>query len=250
MASITFNMFRQPLRAERSFAPGFFLWIFTGFFLPLFIVLGFWQLSRAEQKTQWFTEINQEPVAFTELELNDQSLYSNTWISAQPASGQVFLLDNKTYQGRFGYEQWCLFKTQRGVIAASLGWVAGFSDRTKLPNTDCQIHLTEQPATVRRPPQNALFSEQANSLHSSRENVWIVQALSGEWLRQFTGEPIVSFVQLHNDRLGKNIWQPSTMSPQKHLAYAIQWFAMAAALLGMFIFAGIKFGRRSRHDSD
>lgn len=248
MASMSFSMFKRSLRPEHRFAPGLLLWLFTGFFLPLFVVLGFWQLSRADQKSQWLTELKQAPVALELLALNESSLYRTTLINAQPVSDFVFLLDNKTYQGRFGYEQWCLFATERGVIAASLGWVAGFSERTKLPETSCQISLNQQAATLRMPPKNPLFDAQSNSRHSSDKNIWIVQTLSSDWLMQFTGEPIVAFVQLNNPKPGINIWQPSTVSPEKHFAYAIQWFAMAAALLGMFIFAGIRFGNRSRHD--
>ncbi|TCS41000.1 cytochrome oxidase assembly protein ShyY1 [Reinekea marinisedimentorum] len=251
MASISFNIFRHPSRPEQKrFAPGLWLSLFTGFFLPLFIVLGFWQLSRAEQKAQWFAELNRAPVSFNEMIFNEQSLYKNTLLSAQPMSETVFLLDNKTHNGQVGYEHWCLFNTGRGVVAGSLGWVAGFADRSQLPQVNCKLALNNQPATLRTPPQNPLFSEQANSLHSSQSNIWIVQALSSDWLQPFTGEPVVAFVQLNNLPSAINIWQPSTITPEKHLAYAIQWFAMAAALAAMFIFAGVKFSKRSGHDSD
>ena len=33
------------------------------------------------------------------------------------------------------------------------------------------------------------------------------------------------------------------MDPQKHLGYAVQWFAMALALLVMFVYLGIRNAR-------
>ena len=38
------------------------------------------------------------------------------------------------------------------------------------------------------------------------------------------------------------------MSPSKHVGYAVQWFALAAALLGLFIYLGIHNAREIRHE--
>jgi cytochrome oxidase assembly protein ShyY1 len=36
------------------------------------------------------------------------------------------------------------------------------------------------------------------------------------------------------------------MSPEKHRSYAMQWFGMAAALLGMFLYAGFARQKESK----
>ena len=38
--------------------------------------------------------------------------------------------------------------------------------------------------------------------------------------------------------VGPSVWQPSVMSVEKHWSYAMQWFGMSIALLGMFLYAG------------
>ena len=32
-------------------------------------------------------------------------------------------------------------------------------------------------------------------------------------------------------------WQPVVMAPEKHMAYAVQWFLLAFAAIGVFIIA-------------
>lgn len=41
-------------------------------------------------------------------------------------------------------------------------------------------------------------------------------------------------------------WQAVNMLPEKHRAYAVQWFALLFALLAMFIFFGFKNPRLNR----
>ena len=43
-------------------------------------------------------------------------------------------------------------------------------------------------------------------------------------------------------------WPIVSMSPSKHVGYAVQWFALAAALLGLFIYLGIHNAREIRHE--
>ena len=41
-------------------------------------------------------------------------------------------------------------------------------------------------------------------------------------------------------------WQAVNMLPEKHRAYAVQWFAMLLALIAMFIYFGFKNPRLNR----
>jgi len=43
-------------------------------------------------------------------------------------------------------------------------------------------------------------------------------------------------------------WPVIAMSPDKHTGYAVQWFALAAALLGLFIFLGLVNAREIHHE--
>ena len=38
------------------------------------------------------------------------------------------------------------------------------------------------------------------------------------------------------------------MSPDKHTGYAVQWFALAAALVGLYLYLGIHTSRQSARE--
>ncbi|MNN94970.1 hypothetical protein D3C81_2137010 [compost metagenome] len=41
-------------------------------------------------------------------------------------------------------------------------------------------------------------------------------------------------------------WPLVSMGPEKHLGYAVQWFALAATLLGLFVWFGVQQAREVR----
>lgn len=187
--------------------------------------------------------LEQPQVSLTSVQGSEPPLYQRTVVSARIASSPLFLLDNKTLEGRFGYEVFALAETDAGVIALSLGWLSGSADRDELPDLTLPVGIAEQSVTWRMPPTNPVLGVDANSRHPDQNEVWIVQSLTKDWLQQVSGYPVLGFAQLDDAAatgVGPVIWQPSVMTPMKHLAYAVQWFSMAAALLGMFLYAGFK----------
>ena len=232
------------------------MWLFTGVFLPLFVVLGFWQLNRAAEKEQLLARA-ETAVVFADINWQQPPLSQPVVVSGELLHDSQFYLDNKTHHGQFGYELWQLLQTPSGVVAASLGWVAGSQDRRQLPNVIAHSSLHNQAAMVRAAPTNPLFGVEANSLHQQGHNNWVVQSLTLDWLTQHSAQPVIGFVQLldaDQTGVGVNIWQPTVMSPEKHLGYAMQWFGMASALLAMFIYAGfkptMKIDTRSKHKNN
>jgi len=241
---MTFNI-RSPENPKQliQFKPGLLLWLFTCCFLPLFIILGFWQLNRANEKTQLLHLAEGGVLLAEEVDWNSVPLYRDVQISGQFVNPELFFLDNKTFNGQFGYEVWRLLNTHYGSIAVSLGWVAGSHNRDELPVLQLQTNLIKATLTLRTAPKNPLFDVGANIEHASTTQSWVVQTLSESWIKNETGEDVIAFAQLLNTKqvgVGPNIWKPTVMTPAKHLGYALQWFSMAAALLGMFLYAGFK----------
>jgi cytochrome oxidase assembly protein ShyY1 len=44
-------------------------------------------------------------------------------------------------------------------------------------------------------------------------------------------------------------WPVVAMGPEKHLGYAVQWFAMATALFGLYIYLGLHNAKEKHHGS-
>ncbi len=42
-------------------------------------------------------------------------------------------------------------------------------------------------------------------------------------------------------------WPVAAMGPEKHLGYAVQWFAMATALVGLYLYLGFNHVRNVRN---
>jgi cytochrome oxidase assembly protein ShyY1 len=236
-----FNNIRSP--ETFAFKPGRLLWFFVVFFLPLFISLGVWQLNRAEQKEQQI-EDSQGPVLKADsVDWQTPPYYRDVRFSGNVKSDVVFLLDNKTHNGQFGYEVFAPLAVSDDYFLVSLGWVKGNADRSILPELRLPETLTNAVAVIRPSPTNPIFGVEANLQHSNDSNVWVVQSLTKPWLKQVLALPISGFLQLTETEMngiGPSVWQPSVMSPAKHKGYALQWFSMAVALLGMFLYAGFK----------
>jgi surfeit locus 1 family protein len=86
------------------------------------LLLGVWQLNRATEKEPLLARLQIE-VPFDQWTENQP--LSQTEVSGHFQRKPVFLTDNKTHNGQFGYEVFCLLSTGRGAVAVSLGWVAG-----------------------------------------------------------------------------------------------------------------------------
>ena len=211
--------------------------------MPLFIVLGSWQLNRAADKAQLLALGEADVLTFEQIDWQAIPLYRDVLVTGQFSQPMVFLLDNQTRAGQFGYEIWSVVSTSAGPLALSLGWLAGDYDRSQLPLIELPARLIAGRVTLRSAPRNALFDVDSNLDQPNASNRWVVQGLSRAWLEAQLGAPVIGFGHLVDSAeqgLGPSIWQPSVMTPAKHLAYGIQWFSMAVVLLCMFLYAGFK----------
>lgn len=203
--------------------------------MPVFLTLGVWQLNRAAEKEQW---LGQADTKAQPLQPN-LSLLQQVRFQGDAIRAPVFLLDNRTYQGRVGYELLAPMRHETGLYLVSYGWIAAPPARTELPDWQIPAGKLLASGLVRPWPENALLDSQDNVPHAQNQQVWIVQALDASWLSEILGEPVNGLIQLDESALlGQPIWQPVSMTPAKHRGYALQWFAMAVALMGMFFYAG------------
>lgn len=223
-----------------KFTPGWLLTIFVAFFLPLFVYLGFWQLGRAHEKAELESQIlaGQQSIQAVP-EQGELIAYQRYRLSGRLGANFAWLLDNRTHQGQAGYEVWVPLITDQGWYLASLGWFAGGADRQSLPE-------------LLIPDQERDWIGQGRPL--SRQFVLADTPLTDQWPQVIqTVEPDamaakmgwdapLGLLQLEASQpgVGYIIWQPSVVPQARHQGYAVQWFAMALALLLMYIYAGLR----------
>jgi surfeit locus 1 family protein len=232
-------------KANRKFQPGWALTLFFTVFFVLTVGLGIWQTNRAAWKTQLMNEFDVRATATPESPLRNMKPYTHVLIEGRPETIDSLYWDNRTYDGRAGYEILVPVRLTEGdydLALVNLGWVQGEADRSRLPEMPgLPAHVTWR-GVLRPLDQNwgiGLMNEQ---------RVVDYPVLSKVFSRQINWLPyLIELDEAEPYALERN-WQPSVMPPEKHQAYAVQWFSMAVALVVMYIIVGRRSARSSFSD--
>ncbi|MGH1460886.1 MAG: SURF1 family protein [Neptuniibacter sp.] len=218
--------------------------------VPVLLSLGFWQLDRADQKRQlkqsWTEQktLSQLPPLSQFQSIQYLQLELKGFLDTQ----RFFLLDNRIRDGRVGYEVIVPFKTPLGeLLVANLGWVAAGSNRALLP----KVEVPDGKVLING---GARLISPAFSLGPLTENnIWPVriQQLNAEHMGKLLNKQILPVeVRIKQPVIpALNIeWPIAVMPPQKHLAYAVQWFVMALALVVLLIWSWRQVQREVAHE--
>lgn len=204
--------------------------------------LGLWQLQRAEEKNQRLAAIEQAAVSAPlnlqmAIDLKQEARDFPIQFKGQTQSQQFFLLDNRIQQGQVGYEVVVPVSSELGTVLVNFGWVAAPSLRSDLPKVTLSASEQEYQGILSIPLNNSLISETALF-----DQQWpkVVQQIDISLMAQHYQQDLLPFVVLldaDKNSVYVRDWQPVVMPPEKHIAYAIQWFLLAFAALTIFIIA-------------
>ncbi|MDT8427999.1 MAG: SURF1 family protein [Pseudomonadales bacterium] len=222
--------------------------LFTFALLPLLLLLGFWQLDREQEKRElqavFDRRLQDEPVALVELDPDDSNelAYRKVVLRGQFDNARYFLLDNRIHASRVGFEVIMPFSMNSGAAAQTVlinrGWLPAGANREELP-VPAPVNGEQQvTATVYVPTAPAFMLGHEDD---EAENSWprLVQTAEVAWMAAQLQEETVFPYTLRLAEGSAGLLQPNwpllNMMPEKHRAYAVQWFAMAAVLLLLFI---------------
>jgi cytochrome oxidase assembly protein ShyY1 len=228
------------------FRPGWLPTLLVFILFPLMVWLGFWQLDRAEEKRLLMAASEarrlMSPLPMQALEQQPELAYTRLMLQGTFDSAHSVLLDNRTRGGVAGVELLQPFYDQpSGLwVLVNRGWLA-WPDRRIAP----QFATPESPQRLTgwvylSPGEEFLLKQTDSSAWPKLVNAVDVPALWKQLGRggapfQVRLEPGAATYQAD--------WPIVAMDPQKHLGYAVQWFAMALALLVLFIYLGIRNAR-------
>ncbi|MDO6708488.1 SURF1 family protein [Photobacterium sp. 1_MG-2023] len=213
----------------------------TGFVLFTLVVLlglvklGLWQISRGQEKEILTAalKLRGEQTYFSLASLPEDPLWYRVRLSGTFDHSQAVLLDNQLDQGRPGYHLFYPFQTERGDwLLVNLGWIAAPQYREELPVLPEHHGLVQITGTIAPPTQLPELAQEVPGESWPRR----VQNIKPDELASATGLPLPAWVVqiAPDDPLAlKQNWQPVVMGPQKHYAYAAQWFLLAVAVAGM-----------------
>jgi surfeit locus 1 family protein len=220
-------------------------WRTTAFalvFVPIFISLGFWQLQRAEDKVviadTWEQRQLGPAVPLQALgSAPDDLAYRRVELRGEFLQQRDLLLDNRMLQGRYGFELLTPMRLAASgqLVLVNRGWVEGDRARRSLPQLQPVTGSQVLTGTVYVPPGEP-YTLGAEAFTENGPQVLL--ALDMAAIEGYLGEPLFPYtVRLEADSSAAMTidWPLLNTSPQKHRAYAVQWFCMAAALLLLFL---------------
>jgi len=233
------------------------LWlVITVLVFFVLVKLGFWQNSRALEKEQRLSQIellsSQQATSLEQLITLANKSNSFQSVNDFPVvitgkfdQSQVFLLDNQANKGRLGYRAYQVAVTDKYAVLVNLGWVQGSINRQEIPQVKALSGEYQFKGHVRLIEKGILLQEQ---VFSSVTWPLRVQQIELDKFSTLIGRQLLPFVVYldKNEPLGfeKN-WHPIVMPPEKHRAYAFQWFSLALAWLLLMLWA--KFGKNKNN---
>lgn len=215
--------------------------VLTLIFVPVAVSLGFWQFDRAEEKRQLLLQQEQQalvaPVPVQSL--NNEELVANRRVTLAGYfdNSKNWLLDNRMRNGKPGYEVVSLFvitENQQKVLI-NRGWVPGDISRKTLPSIkDIEGQQQLQASVYISPGKPLTLAEEIQQIEWPK----VIQQIDWNYIGQdIEGEllPLLLRIDPYSHGAYLTDWTVVNVQPEKHTAYAVQWFAMAAILLLLFI---------------
>jgi surfeit locus 1 family protein len=202
------------------------------------ISAGVWQIDRAEQKRQIFAtfEMAAGDDVLREL-INDQDAakfrYRHLKVSGRYDGEHQILLDNMIHDGRAGYQVLTPLRTGHEAILINRGWVPADPDRAILPVISVGDELREVVGRLIPLPSPGIRLEASRPLSVSSWPRRLLYPTVEELLDQLdyvVHDYLLLLDQDEPDGFTRE-WRPVLMSPEKHIGYAVQWFALALTVL-------------------
>lgn len=235
-----------------AFRPGWLPSLLVALLLPGLLWLGVWQLQRGEEKRQLLASFEArrqaEPISLEQLEPLRDPAYRRVQLRGFLDSEHSLLLDSRIRDGQAGVELLQPFYDQASGLWVLLnrGWLP-WPDRRTPPRFETPEGMLQLTAWVYVAPAAGM-----NLGTGTASEGWprLITRVEADSLWQQLGRGGLSFeTRLQPGPASYRVdWPVVAMSPSKHLGYAVQWFALATALLGLFIYLGIHNAREHRHE--
>ena len=241
--------------AGRDFTPS--LWATLAMLggVALTVALGFWQLGRAEFKQALQSRINdfarQAPLAIGAQALDVETvLLRPVQARGHYEPAHLVFIDNRVYHNRPGYYVMMPLRIAGSdkFVLVNRGWIAAGTERNRVPTVKTPIGEVVVRGTATAPSER--FLELSSKV--AEGNVW--QNMVLERYRQATRLDVQGIILQQtaavpppDDGLVRD-WPPVDLKRNTHLAYAVQWFALAVAIFLYYLVVNVR--RKSDTEPD
>lgn len=234
----------MSLITNRRFVFNWKLSVFALVCLVVFIQLGVWQLSREEEKRAFLQQqqirVTQEPLPASEIPLEGELYGLPVILRGTFDQEMTFLLDNRVLNGKVGFEVQQLFRdTSGGNYLVNRGFVQ--MGRTRQDPVDIPSVSTGEVSVkgyiYQRDKSNTAMHN--GDISNTPFPVIVQHTDIVQFGNRLDVELYPHLIRLLEGEIGAlpRHWPDTTMQPEQHRGYAIQWFTMALAVTMAWMFA-------------
>lgn len=230
------------------FVPGWMSSLVTLLLLPLFVYLGSWQYYRMTEKEIIEARLkDQTPIAWGEpaIETNFAHYrYRTLHIQGQFLQDKDILLDNQTFKGQVGYRVFTPFLplgTKQKILLIDRGWIPA-STRSQLPALTPITGPVILTGILNKLSPGITLKEEGLPDHIDHSPIRL-QKIPFDTLSGLLGGEVYPFIlQLTANSRHGYVTLPINLqvSSLRHLGYAVQWFAMALAVLIYYVIVNFR----------
>lgn len=212
-----------------------------------FVRLGFWQLHSAAEKRSLMAQhaLNQQSIVeLTAANAEAVPRYQRVHLRGHYDSRRQILLDNmpsnsSAHPGRPGYRVLTPFALEQGGwVLVDRGWLAPGPTRTVIPAVGVDTRPRELTGQMDHLPRAGMQLDQSSI---KAEGPWprVLNFPQQATLERVLAHPLLPGVVLLDPEAAEGyerVWEIRfSVGPARHVAYAVQWFALAAAALSIYL---------------
>lgn len=205
--------------------------VLFGLALLLLLSLGIWQTNRGLQKSSVLSIVGtelQEYQTLEEIPTDFQALeYRTVKLQGSWEADRYFLHDNRIHQRRPGYEVLAPFRLDSGqLLLVNRGWV-GKQEVDAIP----ALQSIAPVGTLYYPEKGYTIGESITaSAGWPKVSLYLDMPVFSEKLGEDLA-PLMLVMEEENPNSLVRLWKPVVVTPERHYAYALQWFGLATVLL-------------------
>jgi surfeit locus 1 family protein len=202
--------------------------------LALFVTLGFWQLDRAQEKREVRAAFEAQGEYRTLATGETYERFTPLKAVGRFLERRQILLENIVLDGRIGYYVITPFElsVDEPLLLVNRGWLPKQADESAAPPIAVDDQEVEIRGRVGHLPRVGIRPGPAfaDATGWPRRAVWP----ETQEIAAVLGREVLPFVLLADPDPSSGLvrrWQPQEIGPMRHLGYAVQWFALALAVI-------------------
>lgn len=212
------------------------------FMLCVFIGLGSWQLQRKAEKEQILQSKENRGSQVTEslpLDLDEYASWRYRQVSIQGSylDGRQLLLDNQIQQKKVGFNVFSPLQLSDGrVVLVDRGWLPHAEYRDQQPAVKVGNSLRTIEGYAYTPFSDGLRLGSVDNDQLSWPRM--IQYIDYQQLQDVLGIGLIPVVIRLSPEASDGYlreWPVVAFGPERHLGYAVQWYALALAMVVIFL---------------